>query len=120
MEWIAPLIQLTIALSIYNVWLLRYNKPTDWRGGTAKNMKQEFEVYGFPFWFMILVGALKIILATLLIAGIWLPVLAKPAALGLAFLMVGAVLMHFRVRDAPLKALPASVILVLSLFLVLY
>ena len=119
MEFMTILIQLIIALSIYNVWLLRFSKPTSWRGGAAKSMKEEFEVYGLPEWFMKLIGALKLILATLLIAGIWLPTQVTPAALGMAFIMLGDIVMHFKVKDAPLKSLPAFTFLALSLVLVL-
>jgi len=44
--------QLVIALGIFNVWLLRSGKATAWRGGEARTMKEEFEVYGLPAWFM--------------------------------------------------------------------
>lgn len=118
MEWLSIIIQLIIALSIYNVWLLRFSKPTSWRGGAAKSMKEEFEIYGLPDWFMKIIGALKLILATLLIAGIWVPSLVKPAAMGMAILMLGAIVMHFKVKDAPLKSLPAATFLVLSLILI--
>ena len=30
--------QVVIALGIFNVWLLRFGKPTSWRGGTAQNI----------------------------------------------------------------------------------
>lgn len=81
-------------------------------------MKEEFEVYGLPDWFMKIIGALKLILATLLIAVIWVTGLMKPAALGMAILMLGAIVMHYKVKDAPLKSLPAFALLVLSLVLV--
>lgn len=81
-------------------------------------MKEEFEVYGLPDWFMKIIGALKLILATLLIAVIWVTGLMKPAALGMAILMLGAIVMHFKVKDAPLKSLSAFALLVLSLVLV--
>jgi len=118
MEWIKIAVQLIIAISIFNVWILRFEKPTSWRGGVAKSMKEEFKVYGLPDWFMKLIGALKLILATLLIAGIWLPSLVTPAALGMAILMLGAIVMHFKVKDVPLKSLPAFSFLVLSLILI--
>ena len=57
-------IKLVIALGIYNVWLLRSRKATNWRGGEAKNMKEEFEVYGLPGWFMNVVGLFKLLFAT--------------------------------------------------------
>jgi hypothetical protein len=43
MEWIKIAVQLIIAASIFNVWIIRFGKPTNWRGGTAKSMKEEFE-----------------------------------------------------------------------------
>jgi len=118
MEWMRIAIQAIIAVSIFNVWILRVGKPTSWRGGTAKSMKEEFEAYGLPLWFMKSIGVIKLTLASLLIAGIFLPVLVKPAAIGMAVLMLGAIVMHVKVNDAPIKSLPASTFLVLSLLLV--
>lgn len=82
-------------------------------------MREEFEFYGLPYWFMLGIGTFKVVLATFLIVGIWIPSLVKPAALGLVCLMLGAVLMHFKVKDAPRKALPAFTLLVLSLIILL-
>jgi len=94
MQSLAILCQLVIALGIFNVWIIRYGKETNWRGGEAKNMKEEFAAYGLPGGFMIFIGAAKILLATCLIIGIWIPLLVKPAAIAMAFLMIGAVSMH--------------------------
>jgi len=118
MEWIKIAVQIIIAVSIFNVWILRFGKPTSWRGGTAKSMKEEFVAYGLPQWFMKLIGFLKLTLATLLIAGIFLPDLIKPAAIGMAVLMLGAIVMHIKVKDSLIKSLPASTFLVLSLILI--
>ena len=71
-------IKLVIALGIYNVWLLRSRKTTNWRGGDAKNMREEFEVYGLPGWFMNVVGFFKLLFATLLVVSIWFPFLTMP------------------------------------------
>jgi uncharacterized membrane protein YphA (DoxX/SURF4 family) len=106
--------QVVIAMGILNVWLLRFGKPTEWRGGDAKNMKEEFAVYGLPAWSVGVVGFLKILLAALLIAGIWLPAVTKPAAIGMAVLMLGAVSMHIKVKDPLQRSLPAFCVLVLS------
>jgi hypothetical protein len=118
MEYFVNALQVVIALGIVNVWILRSGKSTNWRGGAAKSMREEFAVYGLPAWFMALIGALKCILAALLVAGIWIPVLTMPAALAMAFLMLGAVSMHIRVKDSPKKSLPAFTMLVLSLLVV--
>ena len=118
MEWIKIVIQIVIAVSIFNVWIFRFGKPTTWRGGDAKSMKEEFEAYGLPIWFMKLIGFLKITLASLLIAGIFLPALIKPAAIGMAVLMLGAISMHVKVKDTLIKSFPAFTFLVLSLILI--
>jgi hypothetical protein len=115
MELLLTIIQIVIALGIFNVWLFRFGKSTSWRGGSAKNMKEEFEVYGFPYWFMLLIGGLKLIFAVFLIVGIWLPLLTEIGGYGIAILMLGAVAMHFKVNDPIKKSLPAFTLLVLSL-----
>ena len=115
MQTFVTIIQLVIALGILNVWLVRYKKQTGWRGGDARNMKEEFQVYSLPVWFMGVVGFLKILFATLLILGVWLPAVTKPAVIGMAILMLGAVVMHIKVKDALKKSLPALSVLVLCL-----
>ena len=41
---IASILSVGIAVTLLNVWLLRINKATPYRGGQAQNMKEEFEV----------------------------------------------------------------------------
>ena len=119
MEQLKVLCQLIIALGIFNVWVLRFGKETVWRGGTAKNMREEFEAYGLPLGFMITVGLLKITLAMLLLVGIWIPVVTRFAGFGMAILMSGAVGMHLRINDPIKKSLPAMSMLALSLIVAL-
>ena len=114
MEWYVTIIQLIIALGILNVWLIRFGKASPWRGGDARNMKEEFAVYGLPGWFVGLIGGLKLLFAAFLIVGIWFPMLTMPAAVGIAVLMLGAVVMHIKVKDPLKKSLPAFTLLVLS------
>ena len=85
----------------------------------ACERSEEFAAYGLPNWFMLLVGTMKISAALLLIAGIWFPALVLPAASTVAVLMVGAVLMHIRVRDPWSKSVPATMVLALCLVIVL-
>lgn len=114
METIINIIQIVIALGILNVWILRFGKPSTWRGGEAKNMKEEFQVYGLPSWFVGVIGFLKVLFALMLIAGLWSPMLVQPAAIGIAILMLGAITMHIKVKDSLMKSLPAFTLLVLS------
>jgi hypothetical protein len=116
MDKVALAVQMVIALGIFNVWLLRLGQPTSWRGGAARSMKEEFAFYGFPGWFMYLVGSLKLSLATLLIAGVWIPSLTVPAAIAMAVLMLGAIAAHVKVKDPVQKSLPAFCMLLLSVF----
>jgi len=108
--------QFIIAIVILSVWLLRSQKATAYRGGDAKNMKEEFAVYGLPEWFMYVVGAVKVGLALALIVGIWQPAIVQPAAFAMAALMTGAMLMHIKVKDTLIKTLPSLVMLGLSAF----
>tara|TARA_B100000214_G_scaffold375564_1_gene362721 strand:- start:605 stop:967 length:363 start_codon:yes stop_codon:yes gene_type:complete len=110
---IITFINLFIALTLLNVWIFRFNNETKYRGGTAKSMKEEFLVYGLPLWFMYLTGTLKIILATLLIIGIWISSINLYCYFILSTLMLGAILMHIKVKDPIIKSLPAFSILTL-------
>lgn len=116
MENLVIAAQWIIGLGILNVWLIRASWSTAYRGGDAKNMKEEFAVYGLPAWFMYAIGAIKVSLAIALIAGTWNIQLVQPAAIGMAVLMAGAVSMHIKVKDTAKKTLPSLVMLLLSVF----
>ena len=115
MELAITLAQTIIGLGLLNVWLIRARKSTDFRGGAAKTLAEEFAVYGLPSWSYPIVGICKVALATLLLAGIWYSPVTRPASLGIAVFMLGAVIMHAKVRDPLLKAIPASTLLCLSI-----
>jgi divalent metal cation (Fe/Co/Zn/Cd) transporter len=117
MEYVVIALKLIVGLSILNVWLVRSKKPTPFRGGSAKNITEEFEAYGLPVWFMYAIGATKVLLAILLIASVYFPQVESIAAYGIAFLMLGAVGMHIKVKDPLMKSLPALTFLVLSLMI---
>lgn len=118
MDIIKILCQLIIGLGILNVWFVRFNQSTPYRGQGAQNLKEEFEAYGLPSWFVYLIGAIKVPAAIALLAGIFIPVLVLPAATVMAVLMLGAVAMHAKVKDEPKKFLPASCVLLLCLLLI--
>lgn len=111
MSYIIIALQLIVGLGILNVWLLRSGKVTPFRGGNAKTLREEFAAYGLPFWFMCVVGVLKVGLAFALLAGLWIHSLTQPAAIGLGLLMLGAFIMHLKVKDPMKKALPSIVVL---------
>lgn len=118
MQIIVTIAQIIIALGILNVWLLRFGNASQWRGGEAKTMKEEFAVYGLSETTLYVVGFLKVLFALALIAGIWVSALTAPAAIGLAILMAGAVAMHFKAGDPLKKSLPAGSVLLLCLLVI--
>jgi uncharacterized membrane protein YphA (DoxX/SURF4 family) len=107
MSRLIMLAQMLIALSVLNIWVLRAKRASSWRGGSARSLREEFEVYGLPGWFMTTTGVVKVTFAAVLLAGLWRPELARPAALGLALFMAGAVAMHIKVADPWRKSIPA-------------
>lgn len=113
--YIVSIFQIIIAFGLINVWLVRFHKPTKYRGAGAGNMADEFAVYGLPKWFMYMVGAGKIVIATLMIIGFWIPVVIFPASALLVILMVGAVSMHIKVKDPFVRSLPAIMMLLMAL-----
>jgi len=119
MELIRIVLQVVVGLGILNVWLIRANWSTGFRGGDAKTLKEEFATYGLPLWFFYLVGVLKISCALALLAGIWFHALVIPGAFGLAVLMAGAFTMHLKVKDPFQKAWPSLVMLALSILIAL-
>lgn len=116
-----PLIlQLIISVGLINVWLFRFNKVTQYRGGGANNMKEEFQAYGLPIWLMYVVGFLKIAIAIMLIVSIWIKELLEYNLWLLSVLMFGAVLMHLKVKDPIKKSYPAlSILFMIALILYL-
>jgi len=119
MEYLSVALHLVVAVGILNVWLLRPNKATPYRGGNAKTMREEFAAYGLPFWFMCVVGVVKVGLAIALLAAIWIPAMSQPAAIGLGLLMLGALAMHLKVKDPMVKALPSIGVLAMCVLIVL-
>jgi hypothetical protein len=113
MHSLVIVLQLIVALGILNVWLLRSGRATPFRGGGAKTLREEFAVYGLPYWFMCVVGVLKVGLALSLLAALWFHRVSQPAAIGLGLLMLGAFVMHLKVKDPVKKALPSIAVFAL-------
>jgi hypothetical protein len=107
MEYLLLIVQLIVGLGILNVWLIRRNRPTPFRGGLKSNMQEEFSHYGLPKWSVWPVGLSKVSLAFMILGGVYLPALTAVGALGLGLFMLGAVVMHLKVRDTFLQTLPA-------------
>jgi hypothetical protein len=69
---------------------------------------------------MVIVGFFKVLLAILLLAGIWIAPLTKPAGVGMAIFMLGAVSMHMRIGDPFKKSLPALSMFIMALVAALF
>ncbi len=106
MSIISILAQIAVALSIVIVWVFRFN-----------NVEKEFKQYGLSDLTRNIVGASKLSLSTLLVAGIWYSDLVLIPALLLAFFMLSAQYFHFKVGNSMQKKLPSFVLLVLCLFI---
>ena len=120
MEFIGYLtiaLKIIVGVSILNVWLLRKNKATKWRGGNAVNIFEEFQVYGFSKQFCYFIGFLKVSLAIILLASIQFKTLTLIGVLGLSILLLGSIIMHIRIKDAWYKSFPAFLFIVMNLII---
>ncbi len=114
MKYIGRIAQVGAAAWILNVWFNRFNKDTGYRGGDATNMKEEFQEYGFSETQMYAVGATKVGLALALLIGLFVPKIVRPAAIGLAAFMLGAIGMHVKVGDPLKRSAPAITVFTMS------
>lgn len=115
MGYIKIFLQLVVAFGLLNVWIIRSNQKTPYRGSNSSTLKNEFAAYGLPLWFFYFIGFLKISSAILILLGLWIPWLVFPSALVISLLMLGAICMHIKVRDPLKKSLPALTMLVCSI-----
>lgn len=98
--------QVIIALSIVIIWVFRFY-----------NVEKEFKSYQLSDLTRNLVGATKISLSTLLVAGIWFPDLVLIPAVLMALLMVAAQYFHFRAKHPFLYHVPSLLLLILCVFI---
>ena len=117
MYYFIIILKLIVGLSILNVWLLKRNKETIWRGGNAKNIIEEFEVYGLSRNVCHFIGLIKVSLSLLLLISIWFEQLEKPSVIGLALLLFGSIVMHVKVRDPIKKSFPAGLFFIMCILI---
>jgi hypothetical protein len=113
--YISIILKIIVGLSILNVWIIQPNKATKWRGGDAKTIIEEFEVYGLSKQFCYFVGFLKVGLALVLLASITFASLTMIGSIGLAVLLLGSIIMHLKVNDKLVKSFPAFLFLMMNL-----
>lgn len=98
--------QILVALAILIIWVFRFY-----------NVEKEFKSYGLSDLTRNLVGASKIALSTLLIAGIWHKDLLFVSSLLMALLMVAAQYYHFKAKHSWLYFVLSFILLLLCLFI---
>jgi uncharacterized membrane protein YphA (DoxX/SURF4 family) len=98
--------------------VLRSAQGTAYRGGSAQTLRGEFAAYGLPDALFYIVGAIKVIAGVIMLAGLWWPLPVRAAAGAVVVLMVGAIMMHIRIKDPATKSVPAAILLMLCLVLV--
>jgi len=106
MENLTYLAQIFVAVSVFFVWTFRFH-----------NVEKEFKQFGYSILFRSLIGAAKMSLATLLVAGIWYPDLVFFPSVFMGLLMIGAQISHFKVSNPFIKKLPSLILLGLSAFI---
>ncbi len=106
MSELAGVAQLIVAASIFYVWIFRF-----------ENIVKEFNQYSLSVLIRSMVGAAKIALSTLLVAGIWYPSLILIPTLLLALLMVAAQYFHFKTGNPWQKRIPSLLLLLLCIFI---
>jgi len=111
------ILQLLLGLGLLNVWAVRRDRGTAYRGGGATSLREEFDAYGLPSAAFYLVGLLKVLAGVILLTGLVWSVPVKLAAVVVAVLMVGAIIMHMKIKDPIRKSVPAVVMLALSVAL---
>jgi DoxX-like family len=102
------LAQIIVATSVGYVWIFRYNV-----------IIKEFKEFGLSDLTRTFVGASKISLATLLIAGIWYPSLIPIPSILMGLFMLAAQYFHFKIKNPFIKHLPSLFFLILCVFITL-
>ena len=116
-DYIIVTLKIIVSISILNVWLIQPNKPTKWRGGKAKNIFEEFEVYGLSKLLCYTIGFFKVSLAIVLFASIQFTALSLIGSLGLAILLLGSIAMHLKIKDPLYKSFPAFLFTLMNLLI---
>lgn len=94
---------ITLGLSVAYVWVFRFD-----------NVVKEFKQFGLSDLTRNFVGASKIALATLLIAGIWYSSLVQIPSILMGMFMIAAQYFHFKIKNPFIKHLPSLILLILS------
>lgn len=109
MKTLAIISQIIISSTILHVWIFKH-----------EYMSEEFKRFGFPSWFKNFVGITKVILAILLIIGIWNTSIISYISMPISFLMLLTVVFHIKKRDKIIQTLPSLILWALSIIILAY
>jgi hypothetical protein len=98
--------QIIVGISVGFVWIFRYDV-----------IIEEFKLFGLSDLTRTFVGAAKVALATLLIAGIWHPTLVTIPAILMGLFMLAAQFFHFKIKNPFFKHLPSLIFLLICIFI---
>jgi hypothetical protein len=115
MKYVTIILKLIVSLTILNVWILRVNKSSIYRGGDSVDLVSEFLSYGLSINIMYTVGTIKLISALLLLLSIFYKKFETVPLIIISILMIGAIYFHYSLGDELIKSLPAATILLMSL-----
>lgn len=96
------ILKIVVLVSILFVWVIRY-----------ENIVKEFKTYGYPAWLRDIVGIFKISFAVMLMSQNSL--LVQVGSLGIAGLMLSALLTHLKMKNPIPLMLPSFALLCASL-----
>jgi len=94
--------QIIVSTSVSYIWIFRYDV-----------IIKEFKDFGLSDLTRTFVGASKISIATLLIAGIWYPSLIPIPSILMGSFMLAAQYYHFKIKNPFIKHLPSLILLIL-------
>lgn len=97
------LTQIALGLAVVYVWVFRYG-----------NVVKEFKQFGLSDTTRNFVGASKIALATLIIAGVWHSDLVLIPSILMGVFMIAAQYFHFKTKNPFIKHLPSLILLSLA------
>lgn len=111
MKWVIRIIQglLVVGFILFSSLKLTGNEM----------MVQTFAALGYSTGFMYFLGVCEVLGAIGLLVGFWRPKLAMLASAGLVLLLVGAVFSHLKAGQGMGAAMPAFVLLILTVVIVI-
>ncbi|SFS80416.1 DoxX family protein [Paenibacillus sp. BC26] len=85
----------------------------------GSQMAEEFKRYGYSAGFRVFTGLVEIVIAAILIWGLWMDGLAAWGGILIVVTMVGAIVTHLKVKDAANKMMMPILLLILGIIVLL-